>query len=71
MTALFRGRYRYVVALLLFAAATINYIDRQSISIAERELTREFALTINPGSSGSSASDRFAPRIVANVRRSR
>lgn len=40
-----RGRYRYVVAGLLFAAATINYIDRQSISIAERELTREFALT--------------------------
>ena len=45
MAALFRGRYRYVIALLLFAAATINYIDRQSISIAERELKREFALT--------------------------
>ena len=45
MRTFFRGRYRYVVALLLFAAATINYIDRQSISIAERELTREFALT--------------------------
>jgi len=45
VTALFRGRYRYAIALLLFAAATINYIDRQSISIAERELKREFALT--------------------------
>lgn len=45
MAAFFRGRYRYVIALLLFAAATINYIDRQSISIAERELKREFALT--------------------------
>ncbi len=42
---LFRGRYRYVIALLLFAAATINYIDRQSISIAEHELKIEFALT--------------------------
>ncbi len=45
MIAFFRGRYRYVIALLLFAAATINYIDRQSLSIAERELTREFSLT--------------------------
>jgi ACS family hexuronate transporter-like MFS transporter len=45
MGSLFRGRYRYVVAGLLFAAATINYIDRQSISIAEHELKREFALT--------------------------
>jgi ACS family hexuronate transporter-like MFS transporter len=45
MAAFFRGRYRYVIALLLFAAATINYIDRQSISIAERELKREFAFT--------------------------
>lgn len=45
MTGVFRGRFRYVIALLLFSAATINYIDRQSISIAERELKREFALT--------------------------
>ena len=45
MTGPFRGRYRYVIALLLFTAATINYIDRQSISIAESELKREFALT--------------------------
>ena len=43
--AFFRGRYRYVIAIMLFAAATINYIDRQSISIAERELKREFSLT--------------------------
>jgi ACS family hexuronate transporter-like MFS transporter len=34
-----------VIAALLFAAATINYIDRQSISIAERELKREFGFT--------------------------
>ena len=45
MTGLFRGRYRYLIALLLFGAATINYIDRQSISIAERELKVEFSLT--------------------------
>ena len=45
MTSLLRGRFRYVIALLLFAAATINYIDRQSISIAEHELKREFSLT--------------------------
>ncbi len=45
MKALLRDRYRYVIAALLFAAATINYIDRQSISIAERELKREFGFT--------------------------
>lgn len=45
MKGLLRHRYRYVIAALLFAAATINYIDRQSISIAERELKREFGFT--------------------------
>lgn len=45
MRALLHNRYRYVIAALLFAAATINYIDRQSISIAERELKRQFGFT--------------------------
>jgi ACS family hexuronate transporter-like MFS transporter len=39
------NRFRYVIAFLLLLAATINYIDRQSISIAERGLKAEFGFT--------------------------
>jgi ACS family hexuronate transporter-like MFS transporter len=36
------GRYRWTVCALLFAATTINYIDRQVIGMLKDELTRDF-----------------------------
>jgi len=35
------GRYRWVVVALLFAACTINYIDRQMIGVLKPTLTKE------------------------------
>ena len=37
-----RGHYRWVICALLFFAATINYIDRQVISILKPTLQKEF-----------------------------
>src|SRR5687768_16949646 len=37
-----RGRYRWVICALLFFAATINYVDRQVISILKPTLQAEF-----------------------------
>lgn len=37
-----RGHYRWVICALLFVAATINYIDRQVISILKPTLQTEF-----------------------------
>jgi ACS family hexuronate transporter-like MFS transporter len=39
------GRYRWVICALLFFSATINYIDRQVISILKPTLTRDFGWT--------------------------
>ena len=36
------GRYRWVVVALLFAATTINYIDRQMIAVLKPTLSAEF-----------------------------
>ena len=36
------GRYRWTIVALLFAATTINYIDRQVIGLLKPELTRVF-----------------------------
>src|ERR1700722_2702750 len=36
------GRYRWTVCALLFAATTINYIDRQVIGMLQKTLTEEF-----------------------------
>lgn len=36
------GRYRWTVCALLFAATTINYIDRQVIGLLKPTLTKEF-----------------------------
>jgi ACS family hexuronate transporter-like MFS transporter len=38
-------RHRWVVCALLFAATTINYVDRQVIGLLKPTLTAEFALT--------------------------
>ncbi|MBC2667546.1 MFS transporter [Novosphingobium piscinae] len=35
------GRYRWVIVALLFAACTINYIDRQMIAVLKPTLTKE------------------------------
>jgi len=35
------GRYRWVVCALLFFATTINYIDRQTLSLVKEQLDRE------------------------------
>jgi ACS family hexuronate transporter-like MFS transporter len=40
-----RGSYRWVICALLFFAATINYIDRQVISILKPTLQAEFGWT--------------------------
>src|SRR4051812_26624894 len=34
------GRYRWMICLLLFAAATINYMDRQVLGVLKPELSR-------------------------------
>ncbi|HEV2355076.1 MAG TPA: MFS transporter [Puia sp.] len=36
------GRYRWTICALLFAATTINYIDRQVIGLLKETLTKEF-----------------------------
>jgi ACS family hexuronate transporter-like MFS transporter len=36
------GRYRYVIAGMLFAAAIVNYVDRSSIGIVAPLISREF-----------------------------
>ena len=38
-------RHRWVVCALLFAATTINYIDRQVIGLLKPTLTAEFGLS--------------------------
>jgi ACS family hexuronate transporter-like MFS transporter len=39
------GRYRFFVCALLFAAATINYVDRQVIGVLKPALERQLSLT--------------------------
>ena len=38
-------RFRWLIAILILIATTINYIDRQAISIAENAISREFGFT--------------------------
>src|SRR6185295_12890753 len=37
------GRYRWTICALLFLATTINYLDRQVLSLLAPDLSREFA----------------------------
>src|SRR5580700_8455094 len=39
------GRYRWVICVLLFAATSINYVDRQIIGVLKPTLQHEFAWT--------------------------
>src|SRR6187399_426792 len=39
------GRYRWVICLLLFLAATINYIDRQVIGLLKPTLQQQYGWT--------------------------
>ena len=36
------GKYRWTICALVFFATTVNYIDRQVISLLKSDLTREF-----------------------------
>ena len=76
------GRYRYVIAGMLFAAAIINYVDRSSIGIAAPLIAREFHFTPSEmgaifssffigyslfGVVGGYLADRFGPTRVYAV----
>jgi MFS transporter, ACS family, hexuronate transporter len=39
-----KTRFRWLIAVLILLATTINYIDRQAISIAESQISKEFGL---------------------------
>jgi MFS transporter, ACS family, hexuronate transporter len=39
-----RSKFRWLIAILILIATTINYIDRQAISIAESQISKEFNL---------------------------
>ena len=39
------GRYRWTICALLFFATTINYLDRQVLSLLAPVLTKEFGWT--------------------------
>jgi ACS family hexuronate transporter-like MFS transporter len=45
MNTLLRGRYRWVVCSLLFLATTINYVDRQILSLLKSTLDKELGWT--------------------------
>jgi ACS family hexuronate transporter-like MFS transporter len=40
-----RGNLRWIIIVLIFLATTINYIDRQTISVAAPSIMKEFSLT--------------------------
>lgn len=39
------GRYRWTICLLIFVATTVNYLDRQVLSLLAPELSKEFGWT--------------------------
>jgi ACS family hexuronate transporter-like MFS transporter len=39
------GRYRYVVALLLFVAGAINYMDRAALGVVAPIINKELSLS--------------------------
>ena len=76
------GRYRYVIAGMLFAAAVINYVDRSSIGIVAPLIAREFQFSPSEmgaifssffigyslfGVVGGYLADRFGPTRVYAV----
>ena len=52
------GRYRWVICALLFFATTINYIDRQILSLLKPMLDTQFGWT----------STQFDPQYVLSIR---
>jgi hypothetical protein len=67
-----QGRWRWVIATLLLLATTINYVDRQTISVAAPVISRElgFSARTTPGSSSSRWPTRRAGRAGGLIDRS-
>jgi ACS family hexuronate transporter-like MFS transporter len=73
------GKYRFIIALLLFIAGTINYMDRAAIGVVAPMLTKDFAMSPSAlgvtfsifaigyaifAFVGGQLADRFGPRRV-------